>query len=51
MIHTALNNNRVEAVYEDRFGYIWVGTYNGGISKFDKEKEKFYRYNNIPTKS
>ena len=30
-----LGNNRVETIFEDREGVLWVGTQGGGVSRFD----------------
>ncbi len=55
----SLSCNRVMKVYEDRQGTIWIGTGSvwdgqggetdeGGLNRFDKETEKFYRYLHEP---
>ena len=36
------------AVYEDKEGTLWIGTY-GGLNKLNREKETFTRY--LPQKS
>lgn len=36
--------NYVTSIIKDSRGYIWVGTYGGGISLFDIEKETFETY-------
>lgn len=33
-INVPLQNNRVECIFEDSFGYLWIGTL-GGLHKFD----------------
>ncbi len=38
---TSLKGNLVRVIYEDRKGQLWVGTENGGLNKFDREKESF----------
>jgi len=50
--HTAndsasLPNNNVSKVFQDKDGMIWIGTWGGGLCKFDPVKEKFtvYKYN------
>ncbi|MBN1181036.1 MAG: response regulator [Bacteroidales bacterium] len=35
-------DNRIDQIYEDKFGFIWVGTHNHGVLYFDKEKNNFY---------
>ncbi len=42
----SLSDNRVYAIYEDTQGYIWVGTFGGGLNKFDKKRELFFHYTN-----
>lgn len=44
---TSLPNNNVSKVYEDKSGNIWVGTWGGGLCRFDPIQEKFiiYKYN------
>ena len=55
----SLSCNRVMKVYEDRQGIIWIGTGSvwdgqggetdeGGLNRFDKETERFYRYMHDP---
>jgi two-component system sensor histidine kinase ChiS len=43
---SSLSGEPVESLYEDWSGVLWVGTYGGGVSKVDPEKQKFkhYRY-------
>ncbi|HKI45718.1 MAG TPA: two-component regulator propeller domain-containing protein, partial [Balneolales bacterium] len=41
---TSLSNNDIICIYQDHLGNIWVGTYGGGICKFDPETGKFTRY-------
>ena len=33
-----LGNNYVRPIYQDREGFLWFGTYNGGVSRYDGEK-------------
>ena len=30
-----LGNNNVRPIYQDREGFLWFGTYNGGVSRYD----------------
>lgn len=39
-----LASNQVKMVYNDQHGRLWVGTYNGGISMFDKSFAKVLHY-------
>ena len=38
---TSLKGNLVRAIFEDHKGQLWVGTENGGLNKFNREKENF----------
>lgn len=38
---TSLKGNLVRTIFEDRKGQLWIGTENGGLNKFDREKERF----------
>ena len=47
----SLSSNNIITVFEDRNGNIWIGTYNGGLSKLERsqknlpaDKIKFVRY-------
>ncbi|MCB9262144.1 MAG: histidine kinase [Flavobacteriales bacterium] len=40
----SLISNHITALYEDNEGYLWVGTYNGGLDKFDKKSQKFTHF-------
>ena len=31
----------MQALYEDRSGTFWVGTYGGGLNRFDRDSERF----------
>lgn len=43
----SLSDNRVYKIFRDSRGIIWVGTFGGGLNKFDLSSGKFqhYRYN------
>ena len=40
----SLGDNNVLAIHEDKSGNLWIGTYGGGLSHFDRFKEKFTNY-------
>jgi PAS domain S-box-containing protein len=42
-----INTYGVRAIYEDRAGDLWLGTYNG-LVHFDRTTEKFTRYRHDP---
>lgn len=41
---TALSNNTIWAIHEDRIGNLWIGT-NNGLNKFNRTTGKFEYYN------
>jgi len=41
---TTLSYSQIFTLYKDSKGYIWVGTFGGGLNKFDPKTEKFVRY-------
>ncbi len=44
----SLSSDSVLAICEDRFGTLWVGTWGGGLNKFDRDQEKFTRFVHDP---
>ncbi len=38
---SSLKGNLVRTIYEDNKGQLWIGTENGGLNKFNREKETF----------
>lgn len=40
----SLSTNLVTALYEDHVGFLWVGTNQGGINRFDPRTEQFTRF-------
>jgi signal transduction histidine kinase/ligand-binding sensor domain-containing protein/class 3 adenylate cyclase/ActR/RegA family two-component response regulator len=44
---TGLSDNFIVTIYEDKSGFLWIGT-NGGLNKFDREKEQFIHYQHKP---
>ena len=40
----SLSYNQITALYEDRSGSIWAGTFNGGLNRYLLEKNRFIRY-------
>ena len=39
-----INCNFITSVREDRTGDIWVGTWGGGLNRFDRDKDMFVHY-------
>jgi len=44
----SLSNNYILSIYEDQGGVLWFGTYNGGVNKYDRERDKFAYFRNEP---
>lgn len=44
----SISDDRVYSIYEDKNGALWIGTFGGGLNKFDKKNETFIHYKNIP---
>lgn len=42
---TTISDNWIWCIYEDQAGEMWVGTYNGGLNRYDRNKNEFIRYN------
>ena len=42
----SISNNQVNVIYEDKTGSLWIGTYDGGLNRFDRKTNMFtnYRY-------
>ena len=47
----SLPSYRVTAICEDWKGAIWVGTFNGGLARFDRKTEQFKNYFQDPDDS
>ncbi len=43
----SLSDDRIYTIYEDRDGIMWIGTFGGGLNKFDKKNQQFISYKNI----
>lgn len=41
---TSITDNYIMCLYEDKTGTLWVGTYGGGLLKYDRECDCFQRY-------
>ncbi|MDR3628537.1 MAG: two-component regulator propeller domain-containing protein [Ignavibacteriaceae bacterium] len=44
----SISDNFIWTIYEDRSGTLWIGTNSCGISKFDRQTEKFKNYTYNP---
>jgi signal transduction histidine kinase/ligand-binding sensor domain-containing protein len=40
----SLSHNRAWSLFEDSSGALWVGTYGGGLNRFDRNTGQFARY-------
>lgn len=40
----SLSDNRITNIYQDHDGNIWICTFEGGLNRFDREKNKFIQY-------
>jgi ligand-binding sensor domain-containing protein len=40
----SLKSNIINCLYTDSKGILWVGTFQGGLGRYDKEKDNFYTY-------
>lgn len=45
---TSLSENKIRTLYEDHAGNLWIGTWSGGLDRFERETETFKRYLNAP---
>ncbi|MBI3948848.1 MAG: hypothetical protein HY314_00090 [Acidobacteria bacterium] len=43
-----VSHNTIWALYEDHAGTLWVGTYGGGLNKFDRATQTFTHYQYDP---
>src|SRR5690349_3232665 len=48
---TSISDSEITALFEDRAGRLWVGTRGGGVSLFDRNRERFQRVANGPTRT
>lgn len=40
----SISSNQISSILEDRDGSIWVGTKGGGLNKFDRDQDRFLRF-------
>lgn len=45
---TSLSHNEIKSLYVDRAGVLWVGTFDGGLNRYDSELERFTRFKHEP---
>jgi len=44
----SLSNNYAQTIHEDNNGNLWIGTFGGGLNKFEKKTEIFTHYRHDP---
>jgi len=44
----SLSDNAVGPIYEDQQGFLWVGTYGGGLNRLDRVSGKFTHFSHTP---
>jgi len=44
----SINDDRIYCITEDSEGILWIGTFGGGLNKFDPSTKRFISYKNIP---
>lgn len=42
----SINNNAIKVLFGDSNNNLWIGCYNGGLNKYNKEKENFTHFPN-----
>jgi len=45
---SSLSHGYLLSIYEDRAGILWIGTFNGGLNRYDPKKDEFQCYRHIP---
>ena len=44
----SISDDRIYCLFEDKNGTIWIGTFGGGLNKFNPKTQKFIAYKNYP---
>lgn len=48
-LSSSISDNTVMAIQQDKDGYLWIGTFGGGIDRFDINKETFINFSKFST--
>ena len=43
----SISDSRIYTIFQDSEGILWIGTFGGGLNKFDPKTERFISYKNI----
>jgi signal transduction histidine kinase/ligand-binding sensor domain-containing protein/DNA-binding response OmpR family regulator len=41
---TTISNNFIQSIVQDKNGVLWIGTMGGGLSMYDRDKDRFVNY-------
>ena len=44
----SLSNDRISVIQEDSHGVLWIGTYGGGLNRYDRKTGRFIHYRHNP---
>ena len=44
----SLSENTIRTLYQDRAGTLWIGTWTGGLERFDRDTESFTHFQHNP---
>ena len=47
----SLSYNNITSIFEDRSGILWIGTFYGGLNRYDPQTKRFFRYQHDPNHS
>ena len=48
---SSLSHSYLLTLHEDRDGILWIGTFNGGLNRYDPQKDEFQCYRRTPGRS
>ncbi len=44
----SLSDNDIQTLYNDQAGRLWIGTYGGGLNRYERATKRFIRYEHAP---